>query len=119
MRILDGLATLAETGAYSGVKPSYLDDVFGLAGAFQSGTNMPPVQAAQPLGVPEDQELLVRTRNKGFSFAAIRERLLGSAVDLGPTACRSQCLSDSRCAAWEVCAPVDSRTGCDGCYLIG
>mmetsp|Transcript_25463 Transcript_25463/g.73039 ORF Transcript_25463/g.73039 Transcript_25463/m.73039 type:complete len:595 (+) Transcript_25463:93-1877(+) len=124
MRLLDGLATLAESGPAARVKPGHQEDVYGLASlaepaAWQGAEPTPP--AASWGASPEhgSPELLQRTRDQGFAFASVREHLIGPAANLPPGACQQRCLSEPRCAAWEVCAPYDPRAGCDGCYLIG
>uniref|UniRef100_A0A7S4VFD7 NADP-dependent oxidoreductase domain-containing protein n=1 Tax=Alexandrium monilatum TaxID=311494 RepID=A0A7S4VFD7_9DINO len=126
MRLLDGLATLTESGAEPQTKPAHQEDVYGLASLSQPAT---PQTAAPPAGAAtwaassqEEQgspELLERTRNQGFTFASVRDHLLGPAVNVPPGACQQRCINDQRCAAWEVCVPYDPRAGCEGCYLVG
>lgn len=107
MRLLDGLATLSESGA-SEIKPLQ-EDVFGLARV--SAESAPQVKP-NSLGLEDP-------RDKGFPYAAIRDHLLGDPLALDPDMCRQTCLNEPRCAAWEVCAPISPEAGCGGCYLIG
>ena len=131
MRMLDGIATLSESGATPRVRPAHQEDVFGLTSsaiasaqvamaAGHAGATQPPQRTPmgnlQQNGLPE---MLERTRHQGFQFVEIRAKLLGDAIDVSPGQCREACLADPRCAAWEVCAPVNVQAGCGGCYLIG
>jgi len=131
MRLLDGLATLSEAGANAPVRPLHEEDVYNLGTlADAAAVPIPEAMVSQishgagasgqlPKQEQGSPELIERTRDQGFTFVSIRDHLLGSAVDLPPSACQQRCLGEPRCAAWEVCAPVDPRAGCDGCYLIG
>ncbi|CAK9037238.1 unnamed protein product [Durusdinium trenchii] len=103
MRVLDGLATLSESGPDQ-IKPYSQEDTFGLAGLSQ------PVEPA-PLLVGSEETL-----DKGFPYTSIRDHIL-STSPVGPDDCRRDCLREDRCIAWEVC-PL-SEAGCEGCYLIG
>lgn len=122
MRLLDGLATLSESGASSPVRPRFHEDVYQLgalmAAAWQPGPAATPLSAGHA-GDQVAQELLAHTRDQGFPYAAIRDHLLGPASDAHPAECAQRCAREPRCAAWEVCAPFDPSSGCEGCYLIG
>merc|ERR1739841_42841 len=105
------MATLSESGA-SLLKPANHEDIFRL-GAIASppaGANA-PAAAVSLAPAPGSPVPLDRTRNFGFSYQDIRTSLLGPAVNVPPDACQNQCISDSRCAAWEVCAPIDPQSG--------
>lgn len=129
MRILDGLATLSESGASLPLKPSHQEDVFGLSSSMSSaqvvstgasGTSQ--IHQRPQWGTSPDHgspAFLERTRNQGFKFEDIRASLLGDAFDVSPASCQQSCLADQRCVAWEVCAPFDPASGCGGCLLIG
>lgn len=129
MRILDGLATLSETGASSHTKPSHQEDVFGLsysavgvpAQVTSAAASVASAQGPSLWTSPQDGSpvLLERTQHQGFRYADIRSSLLGEPMTASPGLCQQACLSDQRCAAWEVCAPLDASSGCSGCYLIG
>eukprot|EP00928_Gymnodinium_smaydae_P030033 TRINITY_DN22442_c0_g1_i1.p1 TRINITY_DN22442_c0_g1~~TRINITY_DN22442_c0_g1_i1.p1 ORF type:complete len:599 (+),score=91.52 TRINITY_DN22442_c0_g1_i1:83-1879(+) len=132
MRILDGLATLSESGASSPTKPSHQEDVFGLrysantqgaVASQETAQSAPPSAANRPAwGTSPDHgspELLERTRNQGFKYTEIQGALLGVPSDRSPGACQQACLANQQCTAWEVCAPLDAQAGCGGCYLIG
>eukprot|EP00929_Paragymnodinium_shiwhaense_P085081 TRINITY_DN45544_c0_g1_i1.p1 TRINITY_DN45544_c0_g1~~TRINITY_DN45544_c0_g1_i1.p1 ORF type:complete len:559 (-),score=119.69 TRINITY_DN45544_c0_g1_i1:111-1733(-) len=84
MRILDGLATLSESGAAMPVKPPHQEDVFGLQySALQTGAMQPAAAAAAASQAsaaspawgssPEDGSpaLLERTRHQGFQYATV------------------------------------------------
>lgn len=124
MRLLDGLATLSESGSHLPTKPRHQEDIYGL-----SAKSVAALQQAQPVDAmsqgsismphPASSELVEHARNQAFPFAAVRDSLLGAATNISPGECRRQCLAIPECAAWEVCAPYDPRSGCDGCYLIG
>lgn len=119
MRLLDGIATLSESGA-SAVKPAIQEDVFSLA-SISLPPPTPVPQQGQWGSRPEDgsPELLATTRDKGFPYTAIRDHLLTAPRNLSPGGCRESCLSQPSCVAWEVCAPYNPQAGCEGCYLIG
>lgn len=115
MRLLDGLATLSESTARS-PKPKGYEDVYSLHRVRKvdySSTAAPLGGKAMELG-----ELLARTQHQGFPFPAIRNHILEQPAAMPPATCRQHCLADSRCVAWEVCAPVDPKAGCGGCYLL-
>ena len=121
MRLLDGLATLSESGAARPAKPAHQEDVYSLSAL---SSEPPPLSAAAPpsaaaAGDQGSEELLAQTRNRGFLFAAIQQSLLGPAVNLPPGACHEACAAEPACMAWEVCAPYDPKAGCEGCYLVG
>eukprot|EP00747_Dinoflagellata_sp_TGD_P071496 gnl/TRDRNA2_/TRDRNA2_157060_c0_seq1.p1 gnl/TRDRNA2_/TRDRNA2_157060_c0~~gnl/TRDRNA2_/TRDRNA2_157060_c0_seq1.p1 ORF type:complete len:604 (+),score=112.19 gnl/TRDRNA2_/TRDRNA2_157060_c0_seq1:3-1814(+) len=128
MRVLDGLSSLSESGAMMPVRPAQQEDLFGLAvlsapgGAAATSSEPRPAVPHVPWGTSPEHgspELLQRTRDQGFSFAAIRSYLIGGTEALSPGQCREKCIQEPRCAAWEVCAPYDPQSGCEGCYLIG
>merc|ERR1712046_67965 len=131
MRLLDGLATLSETGL--SVRPRYQEDVYGLVqtpsvptvshnGMSAKGTAAAATTSVVPAwgALPEhgSPEMLSKTRDTGFPYRAIQESLLGAAIALSPGECQQRCIAEPRCAAWEVCAPLDKSAGCEGCYLI-
>lgn len=74
--------------------------------------------AGIPSGVqaPPCVELVPGALNKAFHYADIASQLLTKPSDIAVEACRQLCVSNSSCAAWEVCAPLGD--GCDGCYHI-
>ncbi|CAE8648648.1 unnamed protein product, partial [Polarella glacialis] len=122
MRLLDGLATLSESGGAAQTKPVQQEDVYGLGRlSAPAGAAEPSPAMATTWGSSPDhgtQELLARTHNQGFPYSAIRDHLLTPPRHLSPGACQQQCLLEPRCVAWEVCTPFDPQAGCEGCYLI-
>merc|ERR1712217_897170 len=110
MRLLDGLATLSESGSHLPTKPHHQEDIYDL-----SAKSVAPVQQAQPAAatgwgstsMPQSAstESVDYAVNQAFPFTAIRDSLLGAATNVSPGECRRQCLSIPQCAAWEVCAP--------------
>jgi len=125
MRLLDGLATLSESGA-ADTRPPFQEDVYQLGAMSVSsqtplaGPSAQQAQApAEPAASGEAAALLTQTRDQGFAFSSIQASLLGPAVNLDPASCHQRCASELSCAAWEVCAPFNPQGGCGGCYLIG
>ena len=55
---------------------------------------------------------------KGFPYGQISRNIMPGfpSKEMDAESCRSACLDDLQCIAWETCAPVGD--GCDGCYLI-
>lgn len=116
MAVLDGLATLSESGSKT-VSPKWRADVFGLSAGNMPSRPASPTEWTSSNG-GGSAELLARTRGQGFSFVSIQQHLLGPARNVSPGECQQQCQSEPKCMAWQVCAPVDQTT-CEGCYLIG
>eukprot|EP00439_Symbiodinium_sp_Y106_P063803 s3342_g9.t3 len=79
MRLLDGLATLSESGA-SEIKPLQ-EDIFGLARVSAESAAQEARDKPNALGLQDP-------RDKGFPYAAIRDHLLGDPLALDPGMCR-------------------------------
>lgn len=119
MRLLDGIATLSESSS-SAIQP-HQEDIFSLASLIASPPSM-PVTGSEIWGSrPEhgSAQMLMETRDQGFPYAAVRDHFLAPARNLSPGECQQLCRASASCAAWEVCAPFDPQSGCEGCYLIG
>ena len=108
MALLDGLATLSETGADK-YRPAWLYDAYALQQRI-----VPQATAAVP-----EPSASGEFANRGFDYAEIQGSLLYQPADRTPEQCREICQSLQQCRAWEVCVPYDPQTGCNGCYLIG
>ena len=54
----------------------------------------------------------------GWNYYDIVDSILDHPIRIDPESCRTRCISDDRCCAWQVCPGSDSE-GCGGCYLLG
>jgi len=106
--LLDGLATLSETGAEE-YRPAWLHDVYVLQQRI-----VPQATAAVPEPLASGE-----FANRGFNYPEIEGSLLYQPADRTPEQCREICQSLQQCRAWEVCVPYDPQKGCNGCYLVG